>query len=518
MSIIINYIFIILAVLAILTPIILSFILKFNKFYLSIYGIYIIIYFILQTTFAYLNNKKAVKRNVAIKKFLSNIIVVGYREDPELFRNCLLSIKEIDVREYNKLYVVIDGNTNEDEYMCNIFKQVFMGGDILRLDGDSFYNTIKIPSAKWTCITQPHKGKRDVLYTGFKLSIIERNLTIKNNSIKILEGVLTTDSDTILDKNIFDNMRLGERDGAITGNMFIIPEIKYKNFFSFLNSLRYYMACNIERAYQSYSGNTLCVGGPIGLYKLSDLEQFLDTWKNQTYLNKPCTYGDDRHLTNNILILGKKVIYTPLAFCFTETPTNFYKLYKQQIRWCKSSYREVFWNLKCLDKHSIFMTIDLIYIFIYSLLVTGSLIYILFSGTALQLGLYFCFIFGSAFLKGVYISIYEKSPEFLFYSLYSLIYLSIIIPSKLHAGITMTDTTWGTNRVGKQVFKFDIITLIIWNGIFVSGVIYNIIMNKKDLSGVILTCSVLLIILLKIFILLIYLTFKKLKKRPRLNV
>ena len=42
----------------------------------------------------------------------------------------------------------------------------------------------------------------------------------------------------------------------------------------------------------------------IGLYRNDLLQQFLESWYNQTFLGTHCTFGDDRHLTNRMLSMG----------------------------------------------------------------------------------------------------------------------------------------------------------------------------------------------------------------------
>ena len=91
--------------------------------------------------------------------------------------------------------------------------------------------------------------------------------------------------------------------GAICGNLSIYN--KYDSVIAFLTSIRYWYAFHLERAYQSLTGSVLCVSGPIGMYRLSYIEQILKDWRGQTFLGKLCSYGDDRHLTNKILSLGK---------------------------------------------------------------------------------------------------------------------------------------------------------------------------------------------------------------------
>ena len=56
------------------------------------------------------------------------------------------------------------------------------------------------------------------------------------------------------------------------------------SFVSFLSSLRYWMAFNIERACQSYFGCVSCISGPIGMYRMALINKIVDLWSDQRFL------------------------------------------------------------------------------------------------------------------------------------------------------------------------------------------------------------------------------------------
>lgn len=428
----------------IFSPLVLVYFL-YNKtlLYVSIYGLYIIVYSIVQVVYSLLNRNRINKLSKMPSSLMYNILVVGYKEDPIIYTECLKSCKKLlDNPKVCKIIVVIDGNNHEDQYMVDIYNEVF---------GDSM---------KGVCISQKHAGKRHVLYTGLKMSC-DMNVY----------GVLCTDSDTVLDINALDRLanvlESSPTVGAVSGNVKI--RISGKSLIMYLSSIRYWFSCNIERAYQSYNDCVLCVSGPLGVYRVSLLSHFLDKWLTQEFLGRPCTYGDDRHLTNNILMMGYKVLYTHLAFCYTDTPETITKFFNQQVRWCKSSYRELLWTYKCIELHSLWLSIDLIYQTIYSFIVVGSLIYILFYGTFFELNLYIFTIIVINLIKGLYGVWLEKDLQYLLYSLYGLVYISILVPAKLYSGVTLGNIDWGGSSL------VPIILLNVWCILLSSGLIYNII-------------------------------------------
>jgi hyaluronan synthase len=61
----------------------------------------------------------------------------------------------------------------------------------------------------------------------------------------------------------------------------------------------------------------------------------LDAWLAERFLGRPVTWGDDRALTNWVLRLGYRTIYTDRAQAYTICPDNLRQLLKQQVRWKK---------------------------------------------------------------------------------------------------------------------------------------------------------------------------------------
>jgi hyaluronan synthase len=469
-----RFVYIFVAVTLVVAPLILSMYIHLpnigdNLQIISIYGLFILFYMIIQMIFAYLNrlhiNKICEDTLETDNKY--NILIVGYREDPELFRKCLVSHKKhIYNPMINKIIVVVDGNSSEDIYMADIFKNVFtFHGKV--------YNT-QYPrdiASKALCILQPHGGKRQVLYTGLEMSVCHG-----------VKGVICTDSDTEMHRDSVENLvktlESSDKIGAVTGFMTISNKV---SIISYMSYIRYWFACNLERAYQSYNGVVLCVSGPIGIYRTDIVARFLNEFVTQSFMGKQCTYGDDRHLTNNILEEGYEVKYNHLATCKTDTPENILRFFNQQTRWCKSSYRELLWTLRHIHKHSFWLTVDILYQTAYSLIVLSSLIYIFTLRNLEVIVSYFMVILVTNFIKGIYASSIEGTTEYILYSLYGYIYISLIIPSKIYAGITLSDTSWGTSS---RKFVFDTTNyghffMGFWILSLISALIYNVIINEK---------------------------------------
>jgi hyaluronan synthase len=439
---------------------------------LSVYGIIILSYLF---TMIFLSNKNnsiiqniinfnidEEYKNYNLKKTCG--IVSCYREDEKYFIECLESLKK---QNFNKIFVIIDGNDPNDYYLVDIFKFVFNEDSIVvNLDNtlSDKYKKILIGDYKYICITQPHKGKRHAMFTGFKLAI-ENNIDL----------AITIDSDTIFEENAVNYLIKtfnDKRVGGVTGNLNIFND---NTFISYLSKLRYWYAFNFERAFGSSYGGVLCLSGPISCYKVDIIEKCLNKWLYQTFLNKRCTYGDDRHLTNCILQLGYKTYYNPYAIAFTETPETFERFVKQQTRWTKSAYRELLWVFKFIYNNNPLMSFDLTYQYCYPILVSVLLSYSVWQYEIYKILLYVWIIFSISFIKSIIGYIKNKNIIFLLFFNYSLLYITIIIPIKLYALLTLSDTSWGNiGRISNNIKFGQYFNNASYNNIIFSSIIIGI--------------------------------------------
>lgn len=488
-----------LAIVALLiVPIVLQYVFGyFDKVYdtihVSLYGIYLIVYLIIQIVFSALNNVQVPKRAAESRSQLpmtqplqmTNVIVVGYRENAEYFRKCLESVKKLATtsNQVNKVIVVIDGNESDDYYMVGIFQGI-LGGLYIENRLTEEANSEQVRNSRYICISQAHEGKRVAMKVAFDISVMDNQR---------VQTVLCTDSDTVLEASCVEElMPLFEDDnvGAVAGNLGIYT--KYDSVIAFLSYLRYWFAFNVERGYQSFNKNVLCVSGPIGMYRLKDVVDVKDEWVQQKFLSQLCTYGDDRHLTNMMIAKGKSVIYTPAAKANTETPATIERFYRQQTRWSKSAYREFLWAINNVSKTRIMMMVDLVYLLVFPFIVMGYLMYILWGGTLEHLQKYVIVVSIGSLVKTLYGVCSTRQIQYMFYLLYIVPYACVIFPCKLWALATLRDMSWGSgvrkagaqNNTRRNFFKKDIVFLYAWNVMMLSGLAYNISTNIQSIKHV----------------------------------
>ncbi|CAD6960728.1 unnamed protein product [Tilletia controversa] len=424
-----------------------------------------------------------------------SIAVVGYREDDNAWRLCLRSIQKQSMQP-RQVICVVDGNEAPDLKMANSFADEYGGQrtalihlplllstihkDVYHaslqrqgykqpgffrkmgrwLNGsytpkqevaiaeareaviqqvEAWEREFNISSFDSVCFSQPHGHKRTAMFTAFCVAMY---------ATRTRDAIFTTDSDTLLQEDALDEMfAILDSDPHIGG---VTADVKIFNrgesWLARFCSIRYWFAFNIERGCQSFWNCVGCISGPMGLYRAFDMDNILGKWNLQTFAGKETTFGDDRHLTNQLLAHGLKTRYTHRTFCESESPTSFVRWIKQQTRWSKSFFREAFWFPKSFLYQQWWMTVETTKQALYPFILITTVSFFMFrSPDAWRPVAWLTTMVGVAFVKSVIGAIIAADLWMIAFTGYCVIYFFGLLPSKIYALFTMAQTTWGTS-------------------------------------------------------------------------
>ncbi|KAG7521607.1 Hyaluronan synthase 3 [Solea senegalensis] len=267
--------------------------------------------------------------------------------------------------------------------------------------------------------------------------------------------------------------------GGVGGDVQILN--KYDSWISFLSSVRYWMAFNVERACQSYFGCVQCISGPLGMYRNSLLQRFLEAWYHQTFLGSKCSFGDDRHLTNRVLSFGYKTKFTARSQCQTETPTQYLRWLNQQTRWSKSYFREWLYNALWFHKHSLWMTYESVVTGFFPFFLVATVIHLFYRGRLWNILLFLLTVQLVGMVKATYACFLRGSLVMIFMSLYSLVYMSSLLPAKIFALLTINKAGWGTSGRRKIVVNFiGAVPVTLWTLVLLGGVAYTVYCETQE--------------------------------------
>ncbi|XP_063800093.1 hyaluronan synthase 1-like [Pseudophryne corroboree] len=546
----------------------------------GLYGAFLSAHLVIQSFFAYLEHRKMRRVGLPCTYTKSVALTISaYQEDPNYLRECLESVKNTDYPPTKlKIIMVIDGNSPEDQYMMDMFQEVFANEDVgtyiweknyhhrdqqarnihdgseranvpqnledksvaincinigvqgnnetydsiddLQYQGSTVYdnrandgpsspgiemhNHKRYPSGdhlqeeplpiyseiemedpttqevehlirtkRCVCIMQKWGGKREVMYTAFKALGDSVDYVQVCDSDTKLEPVATIELVKVLESN--------DQYGAVGGDVRILN--LSDSYISFMSSLRYWIAFNVERACQSYFDCVSCISGPLGLYRNDLLQTFLESWYNQKFLGTHCTFGDDRHLTNRMLSIGYATKYTARSKCYSETPAQLLRWLNQQTRWTKSYFREWLYNALWWHKHHLWMTYESVIAGIFPFFVTATVIKLFFSCHIWDIMWVLLIIQLIATVKALYACFLRRNMVMIFMSLYAVLYMAGLLPTKYFAILTMNKSNWGTSGRKKMVGNFmPLLPLSIWWGILFAGLLYTIIMMSLNPS------------------------------------
>ena len=183
------------------------------------------------------------------------------------------------------------------------------------------------PNSVKTLRFASNQGKREALAVGFERA--------KG------DVVVTVDSDSLIDRSALLAIAGPFRDprvGAVGGKVVVFN--RFAGLLPRMLHIRFVLAFDFLRSVQSVYRTVYCCPGALSAYRRSVLHRILPHWREQTFLGAPCTIGEDRALTNDILAAGFDTVYQRTAVVETIVPQTYRKLCRMLLRWDRSYIRE----------------------------------------------------------------------------------------------------------------------------------------------------------------------------------
>jgi len=236
------------------------------------------------------------------------VIIPAYNEGPMVAK----SIDSIAAARYDpgqlEIIVVDDGSTDDTwEHIQEAAARLGDRVQTLRLEHNS--------------------GKRAALAAGFQRGTGEIFVTVDSDSVVTPAALLA----------LAGPFR-SERVGVVAGKVQVYN--RREGVIPRMLHVRFTLAFDFLRAYQSTFGTVYCSPGALSAYRASAVRKVLDEWLNQKFLGAQVATGEDRALTNDIMCLGYDSVYQKDAQVFTVVPTRYKKLCRMFLRWNRSYIRE----------------------------------------------------------------------------------------------------------------------------------------------------------------------------------
>jgi hyaluronan synthase len=250
------------------------------------------------------------------------VVIPAYNEGAMVMHSIESVVQAFYPPEKLEIFVVDDGSTDDT--------WSYIKSAAARHPGR--ITTVRLPR---------NQGKRTALEVGFRRA---RG-----------EIIVTIDSDSVIDQDAllaiagpFRDPRVGAVSGKVAvynRNQGIIPRMLH---------VQYILSFDLMRAVESSYGTVYCCPGALTGYRTSVVRRVLDRWMKQTFLGSPCTYGEDRAITNLILAAGYNTVYQRSAHVRTMVPESYPQLCRMFLRWDRSYIREEIHFLRIVWKRPLY--------------------------------------------------------------------------------------------------------------------------------------------------------------------
>ena len=284
-----------------------------------------------------------------------------------------------------------------------------------------------------------NRGKREALYEAFRRADTP--------------FVVTVDSDTQVApdaiRELVAPLALDPGAGAATGRIRILNS--KANLFTRMLDVNFAMAFDFTRAIESTFASVFCTSGAFSAYRSAALDRVVDAWRDQTFLGRPCSYGEDRSLANYMLRLGYGTLFQRSALAYTRVPERLGRILKMLTRWARSNIRESivfasvmfhpnrrgnrFWPVLEFVSTSVLVLLHLVWF--YALLASG-----LAGGEFFLRAIASTVLFG--FLYMLYFIRIEGGREFPYALAFTLFCSPLLVGIFTVAGFTLTTRSWST--------------------------------------------------------------------------
>src|SRR5260221_8066023 len=174
--------------------------------------------------------------------------------------------------------------------------------------------------------------------------------------------IVTVDSDSIIERGALLAIAGPFRDprvGAVAGKVAVHNRLA--GLLPRMLHVRFILSFDYLRSAQSVYRTVYCCPGALAAYRAEGVRQVLPAWGRQSFLGAPCTYGEDRALTNDILARGYDTVYQRSAVVHTIVPETYSKLCRMFLRWDRSYIREEFRFARIVWKRPLFSRVLALY-------------------------------------------------------------------------------------------------------------------------------------------------------------
>ncbi|PYI09790.1 hyaluronan synthase [Aspergillus sclerotiicarbonarius CBS 121057] len=428
--------------------------------------------------------------------------VVGYREEPDLWRKALESYSQAQNCRF--LLTCIDGDAEEDQEMVNVFQDVYpKGSALMHLDmplAEIAMQMDRVRSSQTTdaeiiaqccsiakaalernniklvgdeaitrlCVSQPHMHKKGVMFTSFIISLVL-------SDILDVDFLWTSDSDSlVMPDTLTRTMATCAADPSIGGaSTALTIHNRDETVITQLGNAVYLNELYLSRSFTGAALANDCQSGPSAAFRFSAVSGELLGWYKQSVLGHWMVVNEDRHLTTRLLLKGWRVVFASDVMTATESPTTFRRWLLQQVRWARAVHVESFHRPGVYLMQSPILFFAALRRQFAAAVMPATIVSYLVSGTLLIRSFSFQDYFYRLALTITYLALrnpYRPTAKEWMWSLPASLFYHVPLPAiQVWSFLTVLHDSWGTTaRSRTEAAKQSRLRLKIWEvGFFV---------------------------------------------------
>ncbi len=236
------------------------------------------------------------------------VIIPAYNEGAMVCRSIESCVNADYPRDRLQIIVIDDGST--DDTWSHVLTAASRHPDLIR--------TLRFPA---------NQGKREALAAGFERAGGDIVVTVDSDSV-VESGALRAIVGPFRDPKV----------GAVAGKVSVIN--RFDGILPRMLHVRFVLSFDFLRSAQSVYRTVYCCPGALSAFRAAVVKRILPRWREQTFLGEPCTIGEDRALTNDVLGAGYDAVYQRTAVVHTLVPKSYRQLCRMYLRWDRSYIRE----------------------------------------------------------------------------------------------------------------------------------------------------------------------------------
>ena len=164
--------------------------------------------------------------------------------------------------------------------------------------------------------------------------------------------IICTDADTVFDKEAIRELVCCFSDltvGAVGGSIGIVNV--NDTWLTQMQTIFYGTAYYAFKPMENINGATQCLGGPLVAFRRELYLDIVPDVISRNFFGEPLHNGEDRFITQGVLLRGWKTYTTLKAKCWVGTPVSWDTYFKQQLRWRRSAIGQFVFTLIDLPKY-----------------------------------------------------------------------------------------------------------------------------------------------------------------------